>query len=374
MKKVLFILPSLGIGGLEREQVTLANALDNEGYDVTIMILDNIRDLANELNSSVKLIHKPYKKHLGNKIPYIRHKYYDDGMWETRATPKELYNYYVGKDKYDVEIAFFRGMSVKIVSGCPYNIKKLAWVHSDFKKAYGYMNNFNSVREVNDAYRKFNRVICVSNQVKNSFINVIGDTHNLSVIYNMLPIDEIINKSSEIINDDICKEAFHIVLVGRLLDSAKGQLRLINVIKRLHNEDYKISLCLVGDGQDRKIIEDSIKDIGFITMVGSKKNSYPYIKQSDLLVCASYYEGYNLTVAESLIIGTPVLSTNCAGPNEILDNGKYGMIVDNTEEGLYEGIKSFCNDRKLLEHYKNMCKERIEFFNVKKEIINVIDD
>lgn len=405
MKKVLFVLPSLSVGGLEREQVTLANYLDNNGYDVTIMILDNIRDLENELNKNVKLVHKPYKKHIGSYIRPIRHRYYDDGMWETRANSKQLYDYYVDNNHYDVEIAFFRGLPIKIVSGEAHSdfknesvgqpqeshndfkgitvqnkndkVFRLAWVHNDFNKAPGYMNNFKSMDEVKEAYSKFDKVICVSNQAKDGFVNTIGDTNNLTTIFNMLPIEDILNKANEKPLVNTYKDQFHIVLVGRLLDCAKGQLRLINVVKRLHNEGIPISLTLVGDGVDKKLIEDSIKNIDYITLTYNQLNPYPYIKEADLLICASYYEGYNLTVAESLIIGTPVLSTNCTGPNEILDNGKYGMIVDNSEEGLYEGLKTLYDNTLLLKHYKDMTKERLEFFSeekIGKQIIDIIEN
>ena len=98
-------------------------------------------------------------------------------------------------------------------------------------------------------------------------------------------------------------------------------------------------------------------------MTGMQKNPYPYIKDADLLVCSSYYEGYNLTVAEALIIGTPVLSTDCTGPREILDGGEYGMIVENSDEGLYNGLKRCCDDSALLKKYREKAKLRHDFFD-----------
>ena len=117
MVSILFILPSLTVGGLEKEQVTLANSLVNKGYKVTVMTLDPKADLAYMLDKRVKFLYKPEKENkIMRRIPYIRHKFYDDGMWEKRASAKKLYKYYVGNAKYDVEIAFFRGLSVKIIS------------------------------------------------------------------------------------------------------------------------------------------------------------------------------------------------------------------------------------------------------------------
>ncbi len=367
MKKILFIAPSLTPGGMERMLVTIANRLVAHGYDVTVLILDDITDLRDELDERVTLRRKPYKTHFGQKLPYIRHKLYDDGMWETRATPRQLYQYYVGEEKFDVEIAFFRGMCVKIVSGSTNkDAVHLAWVHNDYRRARGYQNCFGTMGEVYDAYRRFDRVVCVSKEAQIGFREVIGDTQNTTVIYNMLPTEDILRKANEPASLTYNKAALHLVIVGRLEDKAKGQLRLIDAVTRLHNEGKDISLAVVGGGDDDRLIKSRIDEqnaSSYVFMTGMQKNPYPYIKDADLLVCSSYYEGYNLTVAEALIIGTPVLSTDCTGPREILDGGEYGMIVENSDEGLYNGLKRCCDDSALLKKYREKAKLRHDFFD-----------
>lgn len=377
MKKVLFILPSLTVGGLERVQVTIANKLADNGYDVTVITLDPKDDLKDELDKRVRYIYKPPKLHLGNKIPYIRHKLYDDGMWETRASAKRLYEHYVGNEKYDVEIAFFRGLPIKIISGSTNRgARHLAWVHNDFKLAAGFRNNFRFMRHVFEAYQSMDKVVCVSNQAQESFREVIGDTGNLTTVYNMIPIEEIRRKAESKPEIKVRKAGFHIVLVGRLLDSAKGQKRLITAVSRLHDEGGDISLVLVGGGPDEQALRKLISERhakGYITMTGSQKNPYPYIKEADLLVCASYFEGYNLTVAEALILGIPILSTDCTGPNEILDRGKYGKIVENSEEGLYNGLRQFAQNPDLLKEYKEKAFQRQDFFDENKLLMKITD-
>ena len=402
--RILFILPSLNVGGLEREQVTLANALVKRGYDVTVMTLSEGDELRADLLREVKFVYKPPKQHLGKKIPYIRNKFYDDGMWETRASARKLHEYYIGNEHYDVEIGFFRGLPIKIVSGaasvknsttiskksvCTHTpeenhtdfekeivVRRLAWVHTDFEKATGYRNQFKNLEAVFKAYKNLDSVICVSNQAKEGFKKAIGDTGNLATIYNLLPTEEIQRKAKLKPEIKVKKEKFHIVLVGRLLDSAKGQKRLIGVVSKLHNEGFSVSLALVGGGGDEKMLRDEINNNDaedYITMTGNQKNPYPYIKDADLLVCASYFEGFNLTVAEALILGTPVLSTECAGPTEILDNGKYGMIVENSEKGVYNGIQTFLNDPSLLEEYRKKAAQRLNFFDEDRILKQITD-
>lgn len=156
MKKILFILPSLKLGGLERVQVSIANMLSDNGYDVTVMVFNPVFDIKDELSDKVRFIYKPPKKHFGSKIPYIRHTLYDSGLWETRASARQLYKYYVGKEKYDVEIAFFRGRAVKIISGSDNpDSKKLAWVHSDYTKCEGVTRNFSAIEEAKKRLFRF---------------------------------------------------------------------------------------------------------------------------------------------------------------------------------------------------------------------------
>lgn len=377
MKKILFILPSLAMGGLERMQINLANKLQSIGYDVTVMILDKNRDLEHELHSSVTLHQKEYKKHLGKTIPYIRHVFYDDGMWETRATPTELYKYYVGKKRYDVEVAFFHGLCVKIISGSTNkDAVHLAWIHNDFRNIFSYRFQFQNHKAVLEAYKKFDRVVCVSDSARQGFIDTIGDTGNAITIYNMLPVEKIKRLSKEEISYRYPEKGLNLVTVGRLKNSHKGQLRLIAVVSRLKKEGHNISLTIVGDGEDRGIIERAIRQHHageYIFLTGMRSNPFPYIAGADVLVCSSYYEGFNLTVAEALILGVPVISTNCTGPNEILDHGKYGMLVENSRRGLYHGLKILAEKPLVVLRYRTKALQRIDFFSESRIIKQITD-
>ena len=130
--------------------------------------------------------------------------------------------------------------------------------------------------------------------------------------------------------------------------------RLINAFARLSQDGIDCALWLVGDGGDKDKLQSLAKEKGLTNVVflGKQLNPYKYMKNADLYVCSSLYEGYNLTVAEALILGVPTLSTNCTGPCEILDNGKYGVIVDNSEDGLFSGIKDLLTNADKLIYYR----------------------
>lgn len=355
-------------------QVTIANALVSRGYDVTVTLLEDRLDLKDDLDSRVHLIYKPYKPHkIIRHIPLVRHKFYDDGMWETRAKPETLYKYYVGGEKYDVEIGFFRGLPVKIISGSTNrNSKKIAWVHSDFKCCGGVTNNFKNLEKTKIAYSKFDKIVCVSNQAEDSFKAIIGLNDKTTVIYNMLPADRILKLSSEPLK--IEKRKFTILSVGHLIN-AKGYDRLLAAVKKLNDNGIDFALWLVGYGEDEEKLKNYAEknSISNVKFLGYQKNPYKYMRAADLYVCSSRYEGFNLTVAEALIIGTPVLSTDCTGPREILDNGKYGMLVDNSAEGLYNGILRLIKHPKLLDVYREKSAERRPFFD-EENIMAKIED
>ena len=149
------------------------------------------------------------------------------------------------------------------------------------------------------------------------------------------------------------------IAIGRLVP-VKGFDRLLKVMKRLHDESFNFELWLLGDGEQRTVLEyfcanNNLTNIRFL---GFKGNPYPYIKKADLLVCSSYLEGYSTTVCESVVLGTPVVTTECSGMREILDNGKAGDIVDNSEEGLFKGLKRIMEDPSHLQELTKQAKLR----------------
>ena len=86
----------------------------------------------------------------------------------------------------------------------------------------------------------------------------------------------------------------------------------------------------------------------------------------DLFVCSSFEEGFSTAVTESVILGTPVITTDCSGMDEILDNGSIGMIVENSETGLENGLRTLLSDPDLLKHYKLKTNEKSLHFQQNK--------
>ena len=380
-RKVLFISGSLARGGMQVVLVNIANALSRNGFEVTILCYDSRDDdLREELDSSVRYIYKPRRQFkLLNRIPHIRRYYnYRKAVWEHRASASSLYRYYIGDKDYDVEVAFYRGPSIKIISGSTNkNAIKLAWVHTDFKLCdkRSIMEWFNSMEEVRTAYQKMGKVVCVSNQARKSFEEVLGISEKTVTIYNLIPSESIIKKSQEYC--PMVRRKFTVVTVGRLIPDKRHD-RLLNATKKLIAKGYDFDVWIIGSGRSEEelkafCLSNQLNNVFFI---GSQDNPYKYLKQADLFVLTSQREGFAIVIPEAMACGLPILSTMCTGPTEILNDGEYGVLVDNSTEGIYNGLKSILDCHVNLEEYRKKSLLRYREFdqdNILPEIIHLFD-
>ena len=99
-------------------------------------------------------------------------------------------------------------------------------------------------------------------------------------------------------------------------------------------------------------VNDSVKLLGF------KSNPYPYIEAGDLYVCSSFTEGYPISILEAIVLEKPILATKITGPKDILENGKYGILCENTECDLENSLKKVLLDKERLKDLKKMAINR----------------
>lgn len=163
-----------------------------------------------------------------------------------------------------------------------------------------------------------------------------------------------------------------LVTSGRLA-SEKGYDSLLEVCNRLNSDKLDYELWILGEGWARPKLEELVDKykLNNVKLLGFKENPYKYINQGDLFVCSSKNEGFSLVIAEAMILGLPVISTNCSGPNELLNFGEYGFMVENTEDALYEGLREILKDENKLKYYIEKSKERVNFFNHKNRISDI---
>lgn len=375
MKSIFVLCESLNIGGAERALYTLLKHIDKRKYDITLCVLCNTgyySYLIKEINGIKYIpILTPIEK--GFKGVIYRLKY---NLLYKYLSSKLIYKLFL-HNKADVEIAFCEGFSTKIIaSSSNKNSKKIAWVHTDLLHNNWPLHNgiYKNIIEELESYSMFDSIIGVSNSVTNNLKKLLTEKAIIHTLYNLIDEQDISNNENESIDYIYNNNSINLISVGRL-EYVKGYDRLINVCSKLINKDkFNITLTIVGNGSQYNNLSyliDELNTSSTIKLLGIKENPYPYIKNADLYVCPSRDEGYNIALAEAIILGLPCVATNCSGPDEILNNGQYGCLVDNNEEALYLCLKELIYNPNKLHQLKLLSNQRKTFFDLNKNISQI---
>lgn len=348
MIKVLFFIETLSGGGAEKVLRTLVNNMDRCRFDVTVMTLwpEEARDLLDPAVHYRALYGKASK---WNRI-----------LYRLEAALGLTYRLHIRGD-YDIEVAYLESGSTKIMAGSTNrHAKKAAWVHCDLKIRTPDAEAL--VRKSKPWYKKFDKVACVSENVRQSFVELFGDSPEAVVVYNAVDDQEIRDKT---VQPAVCKKRkLTVATAGRLCDQ-KGYDRLLKVHRRLIEDGLDYDLWILGEGPQRLLLEQYIRDNGLsdsVKLLGFQTNPYPFFQQADLLVCSSRYEGFSTFVTEGVILKKPILTTDCTGMRELLGDSEYGMIVSNDEEGLYSGLRKMLTEKDVYEDYCQRSKLRSTAF------------
>ena len=365
-KKILFLIESFAGGGVEKVFIDLINNMDISKYDITVMSIWDYGVRKKDLRKDVK-----YKSIFPNikGISRVFHNFVE------KSDGKLLYKLGI-REKYDIEIAFIEGRATKIIGASTNpNSRKIAWVHIDLSQGHWTSRVFKENTELEKSYyKKFNDLVFVSNSAKEGFIKIFGDNFpKMHVKYNPIIAPDVIRKSKDEISDIVKPTDKKLLVTSGRLVSQKGFDNLLEACNKLNKDGVKYELWILGEGWGRSSLEELIEKYNLynIKLLGYKDNPHKYIKEGNLFVCSSRNEGFSLVIAEAMILGLPVISTNCSGPNELLNFGEYGFMVENTEGALYEGLKEILRDEEKLRYYIEKSKERINFFNYKDRISDI---
>ena len=234
---------------------------------------------------------------------------------------------------------------------------------------------FVSLDEEIDCYKKFNKIVCVSTDVKFHFCHKTGITENVVVQLNPINIKEILEKSKEPIKEKMIHNGIIICAVGRLAFE-KGYDRLLKVHRKLLREHINNTIWIVGEGLERARLEEYIKDNKLeesVQLVGYTQNPYKYLKEADIFVCSSRIEGLSSTVIEAAVLDKPIITTLCSGMRDILgDDNTNALIVPNHTYNLYKGLKKLILDENLRKVFQENIKNTTQKFDI-NTVISSID-
>ncbi|MBQ7789419.1 MAG: glycosyltransferase [Clostridia bacterium] len=358
--KIRFFINTLTGGGAEKVLIDLLNQLDPDKYDISLLtIAGGVRE-----DSVPK--HVKYKKLVKNEASFFGR------LWKKILfrMPKKLFAKRYLKGEYDVEVSYLEGTCTRFLAAKKAEkSKKLAFVHCDVSVKPVLEAFYKNKEECLEEYKKFDNVCFVSKMALEGFEKTYGKLDNSKVVYNVLDRQKALEKSLEKTDFEFKTKGLKIISVGRLTEP-KGYDRLIEVASELEKE-YDFELCILGDGEDKEKLEALIKErnVRSVRLLGYHENPYSYMAKADLFVCSSHFEGYSTTVSECLVLGVPVLTTDCAGMDELLDNGNLGIIVENSKQGIKDGLRAALQDKEIIEELKALLAKSCTNSNENKNLM-----
>lgn len=378
MKKLLFGITGLTLGGAERVLVDLANKLCDK-YDITIFTIYAKGELEKQLNSKVKL----------KSLYDVR---YDELSKKQKVLiPLKLYfnkkRVYKKKIKgdYDTEIAFLEGPVTRLFSVKNKNTRKIAWIHNDISLVFGTGIKAKIKKEADrKIYSKYDTLVFVSRDNLKKFREVYKDTVRneylepvkKEVIYNYIDIEKVIEKAEEKTEIIFDKRKLNFVTVARLVQQ-KAIDRLIRVHSKLIKNNLENNFYVIGDGPEKENLENMIKEhdvSNTFHLLGKKENPYPYIKNADYFCLLSNFEGYGMVLEEAKILEKSIIITNTAA-REAVEKYENSLIIENNEEKIYEELKKIIeNSNKNKGNIRLQESQKYDNSNIINKIVKLIGE
>ncbi|MFZ7133053.1 MAG: glycosyltransferase [Eubacteriales bacterium] len=372
MTKILFINYDMHYGGAQRVLVNLLRELSNlPQLEITLFLVRYEGVFLKEVPFGVRIIcwTYPMKKSLHEKkYNEILKRGLSILTAKTLGTEKLCYlirKFYLSQH-YDTEIAVKEGISkVMLAKSQDPSSKKVFWIHTDLRA-------FSGDQSKDDVYyANGDNIICVSEKVKEGFVQLYPTlADKVKVINNIIHIEDI-QRKGDMGKDPYKHDALNVVNLGRL-SKEKAQDRLIRAHKEILDDGLHHYLHIVGEGDERPHLESLILQLGVgntVTLWGGQSNPYPYLKHGDIYIHSSVNEGLPTVLFEGIALHRPIVSTRVSGVKEVLKDGLYGLIVENTYEDLKEGYRKILTDEllrsRLIEdtkEYKGNNQENLDQF------------
>lgn len=335
MKKLLFITWIISSGyGTEKSLADVLNLLNKEKYDISILPLFKTSNI-NVYNENIKI--------LDALIDYTNEGFNEkeslDNYYKLLGSPL-LFNKLI-TEKYDCIIACNHVAPSYLASylSCP---AKIIWIRGDMRELdYTWLDKnskeYDRIKQEHEmqAYvlRSFDSIVAISNVVQNSLWELFGITENVVKISNSVNREKIYTLSNEKV---IIPPKMLFTSVGRL-DYNKNQILLLKAAKeiKMYRDDFMI--YLLGDGNFKPVLQKYIDDNGLtenVKILGFVENPYPYIKNSTATVLTSLSEGFSLALVESVILNTPIISTDVGVAKELVQKYNCGTIINFDEKEL----------------------------------------
>ncbi|MCY9660251.1 glycosyltransferase [Paenibacillus chondroitinus] len=377
-KKILFVMNNLNCGGAEKALISLLDTIDYTMYDVDLLLMKHEGLFLNKIPSSVNLLEEPTEyKYFDMSVKLALVDCIKKGRLDiaisrllagiiirtekNRVRCEQRVWKYISKSlkhinkNYDIAVGYLEKTPIYFCVDKVNALKKIGFIHNDYDKL--------GMDPLLDRpyFEKLKNVVTVSeecgNVLKNRFPMY---DEKVKVMHNIVSPSTINKMSLEqrVLSEDEIK----IVSVGRL-NHQKGFELAIETCKELVQTGYSIKWYIIGEGEDREKLEKMISlnslQETFILM-GIKENPYPYIREADIYVQPSRFEGKSIAIDEAKILRKPIVLTNFSTAKDQITNNENGLIVDMNSKALYEGIASLIDNSALREQFSlRLSKENL---------------
>ena len=371
--KLLFRHRSMEMGGVEKVMLSALNNLDQEKFEMTVLLNLNQGELRNEIPSHVRKVYltngkEDFSKNiLLQKLQLLQRK---NKLERLRKNPEIIDKNYL-KEEYDLEIAMTYNDFESVLNSSNKNSKKIGWFHSEINVP----KLQPLVPAILDHFPQFDHMIYCSEKIQKIMHQVYPNLSypKESVIINAIPIGEIKKKAEEKITD--LPESPVFVSVGRL-HTRKGYHKLMDAHAQLLKEGFKHSVVIIGDGEELPNLLAQQKKLGVektYIFAGNKMNPYPYIKNADFFIMPSESEAWPLVIAEALILQKPIIATKVGDVEMMIKDRKTGYLIDYNTEEIYSAMKEFLTNKPLILELKENLKDIEKEFDNQK-IFNEIEE
>lgn len=365
-------MPALPGGGAEKVLIDILKNMDRSRYDLTLLLEYKEDVYTSSIPEDVK----------------VRSLYRRSGIWLERfhrglriVRCYDLFHsliyrlaflWLMRKESYDTIVSFMEGEAVRIHSYLNHKAKRnVSWVHIDFKKKHWSLEFFRNKRHEYGCYAMMDKIIFVSDDARKSFLDIYPLSESFTkVLYNLIDRNAILKLSDKTFE----KPKMTICMTGRL-NQQKRYDRALEVMKMLKNDGVDVELWILGTGELEAELKEQANKLGIAEtcrFCGFVRPPYPYMKAADIYLSTSEAEGYPLVLCEALCLGLPVVATDITGAHEILEESKYGLLVKENVDDIYQGVKRMIENQDLREAYRAKALERAEAFSVSK-ILDEID-
>jgi glycosyltransferase involved in cell wall biosynthesis len=361
--KVLFFIPSLDGGGAEKVMVQILRSVNSERIKPVLVLLFSYEN-------------SPYREYLpeGIKIIVVQRKS-DSALDKIRQYAGFLRA--VFNERPHVIISMLTHSNIIAISaGLIFRTKVIISEHIALGEAIktedgGRILWFPTKQLVRIFYRFADKIVAVSEGIKTNLVEEFNiSSYKIEVLYN--PID--LNRISELckisVEQIFFKERAPVILsVGRLVPQKGFDILLIAFRDIIKEMDAR--LIILGEGPEKESLSRLVNDLAItekVSFSGFQKNPYKFMSRADIFVLPSRYEGLPMVILEAMACDTPVVATDCkSGPREILQNGRYGVLVPTEDiDALSTAILELLRDKALRASFSRLAKQRVKDFAVEK--------